>query len=137
MPEVQSIRLLFHSKGKMESLGLNSSSSQSRKKTGGGGGGVGGWGGGGGGGGGGTLGAVLASLLTRPEITCLFIEFLLVLRKLPSFHWVVILAIVCWVRCMKLQILISKLNFYYLIPYLTDERFPPGLPRFSASINLN
>ena len=64
-----------------------SSSSQSRKeKKRGGGGGVALPG---------TLGAVLASLLTRPEITCLFIEFLLGLRKLPSFHWVVILAIVC------------------------------------------
>ena len=36
-----------------------------------------------------------ASVSTRPEFTCLFIEFLLVLKKLPSFHWVVILAIVC------------------------------------------
>ena len=35
------------------------------------------------------------SLSARPEVTCLFIEFLLVLRKLPSFQWVVILAIVC------------------------------------------
>ena len=60
-------------------------------------------------------GAVLASLSARPEVACRFIEFLLVLRKLPSFHWVVILAIICYVRCinaMKLQILISKLNFY-------------------------
>ena len=74
----------------MESLGLNSSSlpplRAERKNGGGGGGGVALLG---------TLGAVVASLLTRPEITCLFIEFLLVLRKLPSFHWVVILAIVC------------------------------------------
>ena len=87
MPEAQSIGPLFHSKGKMEALGLNSSSlpplRAERKKKGGGVALL------------GTLGAVVASLLTRPEIMCLFIEFLLVLRKLPSFHWVVILAIVC------------------------------------------
>ena len=36
-----------------------------------------------------------ASLSARPEIMCLFIDFLLVLRKLPSFQWIVILVIVC------------------------------------------
>ena len=74
----------------LESLGLNSYSLPSLRTE---------RGGGGGGGGGTILGLKsLLWLLSQPEPVCLYIECHLVLSKLPSIHWVVILAIVCFQR---------------------------------------